>query len=103
MMSVRFLPIFFEEQQILVRAHIARGIDFSAGNFFERLKRYGVLCVSLFSSMLRRVDYLATAMDARAFRAGETRTVLCDLRMTWVDYFVLGGGIAILAGTQLLC
>jgi energy-coupling factor transport system permease protein len=102
MLSVRFLPIFFEEQQTLMRAHIARGIDFSAGNFFERLKHYGFFCVPLFNSMLRHVDHLAIAMDARAFRVSEARTVLCDLRMTWVDCLVLGGGMMVLAGTQFL-
>jgi energy-coupling factor transport system permease protein len=89
MLSLRFIPILFEEGHYLIHAYIARGIDLSQGNLLVRLKNYMLLCGPLFSSMLRRVDHLALAMESRAFRAGAERTSLHELRMKSADYVIL--------------
>ena len=96
MLSIRFIPILFEEKHHLVRAYIARGMDISSRNIVIRLKHYVLLCVPLFNSLLRRVDHLALAMESRAFQAQAERTSLHQLRMRFVDYFVLGGNLALL-------
>ena len=99
MLSIRFIPILFEERVYLVRAYIARGMDMSSENIAVRLKHYALLCVPLFSSMLRRVDHLTIAMESRVFQAQADRTSLRELRMKFADYLVLGGSIALLLFT----
>jgi energy-coupling factor transport system permease protein len=102
MLSMRFIPILFEESQHLVRAYIARGIDLHAGNLVVRLKNYVMLCAPLFNSMLRRADHLTLAMESRAFQARAERTSLYTLRLRCRDYFALAGIFAILVGTQVI-
>jgi energy-coupling factor transport system permease protein len=102
MLSIRFIPILFEEKEHLVRAYVARGMDINSKNILIRLKHYVLLCVPLFNSMLRRVDHLALAMESRAFQARADRTSLYKLRMKFMDYFLLGGGGALLAFTWVI-
>ena len=100
MLSLRFIPMLFAERQHLVRAYRARGLDLSRGNMFVRLKNYALLCVPLFTSMLRRVEHLTLAMESRAFCPQAERTALHELRMTFTDYLVLGGSLIILWFSQ---
>lgn len=96
MLSIRFIPILFEEKEHLVRAYIARGMDVNSKNILARLKHYVLLCVPLFNSMLRRVDHLAIAMESRAFQAQADRTSLYEFRMKFMDYLVLVGIMTLL-------
>jgi energy-coupling factor transport system permease protein len=96
MLSIRFIPILFEEKEHLVRAYIARGMDINNKNIPARLKHYVLFCVPLFNSMLRRVDHLAIAMESRAFQARAERTSLFELQMRSVDYLALVGSMALL-------
>lgn len=102
MLSLRFLPILFEEREHLVRAYIARSMDMNSKNIFVRLKHYVHLCVPLFNSLLRRVEHLTLAMESRAFQARADRTSLCELRMRRVDYLVIGGSLALLVFTWIV-
>jgi energy-coupling factor transport system permease protein len=96
MLSIRFIPILFEEKEHLVRAYIARGMDINSKNIPARLKHYVLLCVPLFNSMLRRVDHLAIAMESRAFQAQADRTSLFKLHMRSADYLALVGSMVLL-------
>ncbi len=100
MLSLRFIPILFEERQHLVHAFIARSLDLSDGNIVIRLKNYVLLCEPLFSSMLRRVEHLTLAMENRSFHAGSDRTSLYELRMTLIDYLVIGASLFLLVLSQ---
>jgi energy-coupling factor transport system permease protein len=95
MISLRFLPILHQEQQIVIRAHIARGIDLESGGFVQRLKLYILASVPVLTSMLRRVEYLATAMESRAFQVHESRTTLLEFRWRVYDYVLMGGALGI--------
>ncbi|MDY0094671.1 MAG: energy-coupling factor transporter transmembrane component T [Candidatus Vecturithrix sp.] len=96
MLSLRFIPVLFQQSQHLRDAYIARGIEIQHGNFMTRLKTAVFLCGPLFSSLLRRVEHLALAMESRAFQAETARTLLHELRMRWYDYLVLAAGFSIL-------
>lgn len=102
MLSIRFIPILFEEGQHLIHAYIARSIDLNSGNIAVRLKNYVLLCDPLFNSMLRRVEHLTLAMESRSFRAGSERTSLHELRMTLIDYIILSGSLFFIVFIQLL-
>jgi energy-coupling factor transport system permease protein len=104
MLTLRFIPILLEERRALVRAYIARGIDLRQGRLVERAQTYVLLCIPLLTSMLRRADVLAAAMDNRAFQARADRTSLYSLQMTPSDYIVLGlaGILLFIVGLQLV-
>lgn len=89
MLSLRFIPILVQESQHLRDAYAARGIEIQRGSVINRLKNSALLCGPLFSSLLRRVEYVALAMESRAFHAEAKRTSFYELRMTWLDYLTI--------------
>ena len=82
MMSIalRFIPILVEETDKIMKAQMARGVDFENGNILQRAKDMVPLLVPLFVSAFRRADDLAMAMDARCYNGGEGRTRMKPLR-----------------------
>lgn len=99
MLSLRFLPILHEEYQLLVKAHIARGIDFMSGTRVERIRQVIALGMPLWYNVLRRVDQLTLAMDSRAFRVQGERTGIVLSSLTCRDYLFLIGSGTLLIGT----
>ena len=101
--ALRFVPILTEELDKIMKAQMARGIDFKEGNLFARLKKLLPILIPLFVSAIRRSNELALAMDARCYHGGEGRTKMKPLRYHRGDYiayvFVMLylGGMIVLA------
>ncbi|MGE6632433.1 energy-coupling factor transporter transmembrane component T family protein [Bacillus sp. NPDC077027] len=72
--SLRFIPTLLEETDKIMKAQMARGVDFTSGPIKDRLKAIVPLLVPLFVSAFKRAEELATAMEARGYRGGEGRT-----------------------------
>jgi len=82
MMSIalRFIPTLLEETERIIKAQMARGAEFQQGNILRRARALLPVLVPLFISAFRRADELALAMEARAYRGGEGRTRMNELR-----------------------
>jgi energy-coupling factor transport system permease protein len=63
-----------EETDKIMKAQIARGVEFSSGPIKERIKAIIPLLIPLFVSSFKRAEELAIAMEARGYRGGEGRT-----------------------------
>lgn len=102
MMSIalRFIPIFIEELDKIMKAQLARGADFESGNIVRRLRNMVPILVPLFASALRRSNELAYAMDARCYHGGDGRTKMKPLRYERKD--IVAYGILILYFVVLL-
>lgn len=76
MMSIalRFIPTLMQETDKIMKAQMARGVEFSSGPLKERIKAVIPLLIPLFVSSFKRAEELATAMEARGYRGGEGRT-----------------------------
>ncbi|KGM45208.1 energy-coupling factor transporter transmembrane protein EcfT [Neobacillus niacini] len=72
--SLRFIPTLMQETDKIMKAQIARGVDFSSGPVKERIKAVIPLLIPLFVSSFKRAEELAIAMEARGYRGGEGRT-----------------------------
>ena len=72
--SLRFIPTLMEETDKIMKAQIARGVEFSSGPIKERMKAVIPLLIPLFVSSFKRAEELAIAMEARGYRGGEGRT-----------------------------
>ncbi|MEO2077693.1 MAG: energy-coupling factor transporter transmembrane protein EcfT [Bacillus sp. (in: firmicutes)] len=72
--SLRFIPTLMQETDKIMKAQIARGVEFSSGPFKERIKAVIPLLIPLFVSSFKRAEELAIAMEARGYRGGEGRT-----------------------------
>lgn len=91
--ALRFIPTLLEETDKIMKAQMARGADFESGNILRRAKNLVPLLVPLFINSFRRADELATAMEARCYRGGESRTRLNELALKKVDIVTLGAMI----------
>jgi energy-coupling factor transport system permease protein len=87
--SLRFIPTLMEETDKILKAQMARGVDFTCGPVKDRLKAVVPLLVPLFISAFKRADELATAMEARGYKGGEGRTKLRQLKWRLLDTSVL--------------
>jgi energy-coupling factor transport system permease protein len=83
--SLRFIPTLMEETDKIMKAQIARGVEFSSGPFKERLKAVIPLLIPLFVSSFKRAEELAIAMEARGYRGGEGRTKYRQLEWQMLD------------------
>lgn len=86
MMSIalRFIPTLMDETDKIMKAQMARGVDFSGGPIKDRIKAIIPLLIPLFISSFKRAEELATAMEARGYNGGEGRTKyrLLDWKMS---------------------
>lgn len=87
--SLRFIPTLLEETDKIMKAQMARGVDFTSGPLKDRMKAIVPLLVPLFVSAFKRAEELATAMEARGYRGGEGRTKYRQLVWGMKDTFTL--------------
>lgn len=96
--ALRFVPILIEELDKIMKAQMARGIDFKEGTLFVRLRKLMPIMIPLFVSAVRRSNELALAMDARCYHGGEGRTKMKPLRYQRRDYIGYIFALVYLAG-----
>lgn len=87
--SLRFIPTLMDETNKIMKAQMARGVDFSSGPIKDRLKAIVPLLIPLFISSFKRAEDLATAMEARGYRGGEGRTKYRLLKWRAADTLAL--------------
>lgn len=80
--ALRFIPTLMDETDKIMMAQKARGADFETGGLVQKAKNLIPLLVPLFISSFRRADELAMAMEARAYRGGNGRTRMKQLKFT---------------------
>lgn len=95
--ALRFVPTLIEETDTIMKAQQSRGMDFSSGNIFKRMRHLVPILVPLFISSFRRADELAVAMEARCYRGGDGRTRMKELRVGGVDFAAVGAMVVLLA------
>ncbi|WP_183250444.1 energy-coupling factor transporter transmembrane component T family protein [Anoxybacillus tengchongensis] len=96
--SLRFIPTLMEETEKIMKAQMARGVDFSSGPLSERMKAMTALLVPLFISAFKRAEELAVAMEVRGYRGGNGRTKWRELTWRRIDtaFMLLLGLLAVL-------
>lgn len=87
--SLRFIPTLMEETDKIMKAQMARGLDFTSGPLKDRVKAIVPLLVPLFVSAFKRAEELAVAMEARGYQGGEGRTKYRKLVWTGKDTAVI--------------
>ncbi|MBS4216535.1 MULTISPECIES: energy-coupling factor transporter transmembrane component T family protein [Neobacillus] len=83
--SLRFIPTLMQETDKIMKAQIARGVEFASGPLKERIKAVIPLLIPLFVSSFKRAEELAVAMEARGYRGGEGRTKYRQLSWAAAD------------------
>lgn len=88
--ALRFVPVLVEELDKIMKAQMARGIDFKEGNLLVRARKLIPILIPLFVSATKRSNELALAMDARCYHGGEGRTKMKPLCYQRRDYIAYG-------------
>jgi energy-coupling factor transport system permease protein len=87
--SLRFIPTLMQETDKIMKAQIARGVEFTSGPVKDRMKAIVPLLIPLFVNSFKRAEELAIAMEARGYRGGEGRTKYRQLSWQWIDTAIL--------------
>jgi biotin transport system permease protein/energy-coupling factor transport system permease protein len=84
-MALRFVPTLATELERVKEAQMARGADFDRGSPVQRIRHMANLVLPVATNLMRNVDALAEAMEARGFKRGD-RTYLNELRLSSWDF-----------------
>jgi energy-coupling factor transport system permease protein len=96
--ALRFVPIFAEQLEIIMKAQASRGADFGGGGVFQFVKttrQMVSLIVPLFVDAFRRAEDLILAMDARCYVGGRGRTHIARFQLTNTDYLIMGANLVL--------
>lgn len=98
--SLRFVPILTEELERVMKAQASRGGEIGALSWREPLqigRALLPLVVPLFVNAFRRAEEMATAMEARCYVSGSSRTRFVQLHARPVDFAVTFGMLLFVA------
>jgi energy-coupling factor transport system permease protein len=87
--SLRFIPTLMDETEKIMKAQMARGVEFSSGPIKNRIKAIVPLLIPLFVNAFKRAEELATAMEARGYQGGEGRTKYRQLIWKQMDTIMI--------------
>jgi energy-coupling factor transport system permease protein len=95
--AFKFVPIFVNEVERLMKAQAARGVRFDQGNFIQRTMKVAPILVPLFISGFKRAETLSVAMEARCYggRPGWRRSKRRELHFDRYDALVLASTLAL--------
>jgi energy-coupling factor transport system permease protein len=98
--ALRFVPIFAEQLETIMKAQASRGADFEGGGvlqFVKRTRQIVSLIVPLFVDAFRRAEDLILAMEARCYTGGKGRTQIIRFHMGWLDFAIIAATLAFTA------
>ncbi|EOR22046.1 energy-coupling factor transporter transmembrane component T [Niallia alba] len=87
--SLRFIPTLMDETEKIMKAQMARGVEFSSGSIKSRVQAIIPLLIPLFVNSFKRAEELAIAMEARGYQGGEGRTKYRQLVWSSIDTIMI--------------
>lgn len=100
--ALRFIPTLVEEAGKIMNAQKARGADLESGSLKERIKALIPILIPLLISSVRRAYELAEAMECRCYNGGEGKTRMKQLKISIIDFCLIGFSALFCAGIILL-
>ncbi len=82
--SLRFIPILYEEFNNIKNAQRIRGVKFS-GSLIAKILSLKSLIIPLFLSAVRRADDLSDALMVRGYNSHKTRTIYSTHQLNFLD------------------
>ncbi|WP_439425864.1 energy-coupling factor transporter transmembrane component T family protein [Oenococcus alcoholitolerans] len=88
-MALRFVPIFSDEFISISDAQRSRGLSYKSGSLLKRIKALIPMFIPLIALAFKKALVLADAMQVRGFIDADNRTSLHELKITYLDYFLI--------------
>lgn len=97
-LTLRFIPLLYEETNKIMKAQASRGVDFSEGNLKKKVTQIISLLIPMFVLSFNKAEDLANAMEVRGYVVGAKRSRLDLLKFRVFDYLTICFTILALAG-----
>ena len=78
-LTLRFIPTFLDEAEVLLKAQASRGMDFQEGTLVQKIKGIASIVVPLLIQMFKKADTVALALETRGFQKSGTRSTYREL------------------------
>lgn len=101
--SLRFIPTFIEEANIITNAQKSRGAQFNSPNLITRLKSNIAIMIPLLAASLQRAEDLALAMESRCYTGHPNQTRINKLTYSRKDVLLISVMLALLIVGVLFC
>jgi energy-coupling factor transport system permease protein len=100
--ALRLFPTFLGAAGTVRQAQEARGLDLSASNPVERLRRFVPLLIPVFMTAFRNVQTQSMALEARGFDTRRERTFYGAASYDGTDWAVTVASLAVVVGSLAL-
>ncbi|BED92568.1 MAG: energy-coupling factor transporter transmembrane protein EcfT [Candidatus Paraimprobicoccus trichonymphae] len=87
--SLRFIPVIFEETNKIIIAQKSRGANFEEKNIIKRTKTYLNILFPMFYSCFKRASDLAVALESRCYNNSIKHTKLKKFKLKKIDYLFI--------------
>jgi energy-coupling factor transport system permease protein len=97
--ALRFVPIFAEQLEIVMKSQASRGADIAAKGklqFVQTARQVTALIVPLFIDAFRRAEDLILAMQARCYVGGKGRSHMIQLHFAPMDFAAIGVNLVVM-------
>ena len=88
-LTLRFIPTLMIESKKIMNAQASRGVDFNEGSLRQKANQIIALLIPMFVISFKRAEDLSNAMEARGYVIGAKRTKIDELKLRFLDYFVM--------------
>lgn len=94
--SLRFIPTFIEEAEIITKAQRSRGAQFDSPKLFARIRSNIAIIIPLLAASLQRAEDLALAMESRCYTGHPSTIRMSKLNYCRKDFILIGAMLALL-------
>lgn len=88
-LSLRFIPVLFEETGKIINAQKVRGAKFKSKNIIKKIKAFSNVLIPLFVFSFRRAANIALAMESRCYDPTRERTSFKHMKLSQRDIIAL--------------
>ncbi|UCD16363.1 MAG: energy-coupling factor transporter transmembrane protein EcfT [Candidatus Zixiibacteriota bacterium] len=99
--AMRLIPVLAEEMDMIRKAQIVRGVDFSGG-VITRARKLVYLLIPVFQSAIRRADDLALAIESRGYISGAERSSYRIFASSATDWLFFSASAAVVMALFIL-
>ena len=95
--ALHFIPVFFNDMQVISEAQLARGVSFDTRNPFRKFALMAPLSVPLLISSVKKTEQAAIAVELRGFNLRTRTSAYKVTHMKTADGAVLLAGAVLIA------
>ncbi len=97
-LTLRFIPLLYDETNKIMRAQASRGVDFNEGRLKDKVTQIVSLLIPMFVISINKAEDLANAMETRGYIVGGKRSRYDELKLMSRDFIAIIFSLLLLIG-----